>query len=283
VIGKLVETLKQTIIGALATSRQQDDRFRLLYDDLLVSQQIAKYGEKYIAKHTTHLFSQTYEDAVVAEIFSRIGTKSKTFVEIGVEDGSENTTRLLLMLGWKGLWIEGNPTHAASIRRNFSTFIDSGQLKVVNSFVETDNVQSLIDQAGLGAEIDYLSVDIDQNTSHVFRAIKTKARVACIEYNAHFPPSIDYEVPYRVGAVWDAGNWYGGSLKTIVRIASERKMSLVGCDLMGVNAYFVQSSLTGSLFPKPYTSEHHYQPPRFSYVGGARGHRRSSPSSLNVK
>jgi len=250
-------------------------------EEQLLKDQLNKYGPNFVAKHNTHMFSQSYEDSAIAEIFSRIGTTTKTFIEIGVEDGSENTTRMLLMLGWTGLWIEGNEKHFQTIQKTFAQQIRTGQLKVVNAFVEPNNIQSIIDKAELGSSIDYLSVDIDQNTSHVFRAITTRARVACVEYNAHFPPTTEYEVPYRIGSVCDGSNWFGASLKTLAAIAELKRYVLVGCDLMGLNAYFVQASLTKNHFPKPFTAEHHFQPPRYVFVRGQRGHKRARPEEIN--
>jgi hypothetical protein len=141
-----------------------------------------------------------------------------------------------------------------------------------------DNVQSLVESAGFGAEVDFLSIDIDLHTSHVFRALAIHPRAACIEYNAHLPPMIDYEVPYVEGEMWDGSNYFGASLKSLEMIASLKKLSLVGCDLHGVNAYFVQDAITGELFAKPFTAEHHYQPPRYQFVRGPRGHRRQEPT-----
>ncbi len=251
----------------------------LAYEDELLAQQIARFGPAFVAKHNAHLFSQTYEDAAISEIFARIGTTSKTFVEIGVEDGSENTTRLLLMLGWRGLWIEADPRHAEAVRRNFAREIAEGQLQFVAEIAAPDNVQSLIDRAGFGDMVDFMSIDVDLHTSHLLRAMRTRSRAACVEYNAHFPPAVDYETPYVAGAFWDGSNLFGASLKALERIAAEKGMALVGCDLLGVNAYFVASELTGELFPRPFTAEHHYQPARYQLVRGQRGHRRKQPGA----
>jgi len=57
--------------------------------------------------HGAQYWSQNYEDGMIAEIFRRIGTVNKTFLEIGVGDGSENNTTALLAAGWNGWWIEG--------------------------------------------------------------------------------------------------------------------------------------------------------------------------------
>jgi hypothetical protein len=265
----------QRSLAELAVRVERSNRIQALaYEDFILEQQLRKFGNKYIARHNTHVFSQAYEDTAISEIFARIGSGNKTFVEIGVENGAENTTRLLLALGWRGLWIEGNETFAESARRNFRKEIACGQLQVVMAMVEPDNVQQLLEAAGFGSGVDFLSLDIDQHTSHVFRALKLTARAACIEYNAHFPPAVDFEVPYVQGAAWDGSNWFGASLKTISAIAEKKDMVLVGCDLAGTNCYLVHKDQAGDLFPEPFTAEHHYQPPRFDFIRSSRGHSR---------
>src|SRR5512135_8523 len=54
------------------------------------------------------VYSQNGEDGAVAEIFRRIGTTDKFFVEIGVGDGLENNTVNLLSEGWRGVWVDGD-------------------------------------------------------------------------------------------------------------------------------------------------------------------------------
>jgi hypothetical protein len=42
--------------------------------------------------------------------------------------------------------------------------------------------------------------------------------------------------------------------------------SLVGCDLGGTNAFFVRNDLLGDKFAAPFTSENHYEPPRYFLI-----------------
>ena len=181
------------------------------------------------------------------------------------------------MLGWRGLWIEAEKHNCHKIREGFATEISNGQLRLVEGMATIENIQSLIDAAELGPIVDYLGIDIDLHTSHIFRAIQTRPRAACIEYNAHFPPTIEYESRYEKDAFWGGSNVFGASLRTLEMIGREKELSLVGCDLHGVNAYFVASDLTGERFVEPFTAENHYQPARYPFVRGQRGHRRMLP------
>ena len=52
-------------------------------------------------------FSQSDEDGITLEIIRRIGLKTGTFLELGVGDGLENNTLVLLSVGWRGAWFGG--------------------------------------------------------------------------------------------------------------------------------------------------------------------------------
>ena len=54
------------------------------------------------------VFSQVGEDGIIQAAFQCMGTTSKYFVEFGVEDGSQCSTRLLRERhGWTGRWVSG--------------------------------------------------------------------------------------------------------------------------------------------------------------------------------
>lgn len=215
----------------------------------------------------TQIYSQTSEDALIADIFSRIGERDRFFVEFGIEDGTENTTRWLLEQGWRGIWVEGS---AASVERASTIFaeaISEQRLTIVQGMAGPDNANDLLANANAPDFFDYLSVDIDHNTSHVWGALRARARVCCVEYNAALPPGADIVVPYRADHGWDGTNWFGASLKALERIGALKGMSLVGCDFAGVNAYFVDQQEAKGAFSEPFTAEAKYQPPRYHLVG----------------
>lgn len=215
---------------------------------------------------STHVSSQTYEDALIAEIVGLIGAGGRRFVEIGVENGLQNTTRFLLEQGWQGLWLEGDPGSAAAARVLFKEFVDDGALTIVEGLVTCKNVNDLVREVGFSTGVDYLSIDVDFNTPHIWEALALPCRFACIEYNASIPPTVDLVVPYDPEGRWDGTNWFGGSLKSLERIGREKGMSLVGCDFTGVNAFFVRGDLLTDKFDPPFTAEAHYEPPRYELI-----------------
>ncbi len=228
------------------------------------------------------VYSQNGEDGVIAEIFARIGSGDRSFVEIGIESGQQNNTRLLLEQGWRGIWIDGASEGVAFARRTFEEWIRSGALTVVEALVTKDNIEAVLDQVGAPPRVDLLSLDVDQNTGHLWKALRRRSRVACLEYNANLPPSLGLQVEYRPELAWDGTSWYGASLKALEEVAADKDMNLVGCELMGVNAFVVDRDEAQGNFRAPFTAEEHYEPPRYER-GPAAGLGLGHPPSTRAR
>ena len=236
-----------------------------------------RYQEKLrLVRHGYKVHSQSDEDGIIAEIFKRIGTKNKTFVEFGVEHGIECNTLWLLMQGWAGLWIDGGASNCKRIQKTHSHFTQSGQLKLANTFITKDNIDGLLIRHFSGpdaSEIDLLSIDIDFNDYWVWQAITSvKPRVVVIEYNASWPPPAAITVPYMPNAQWKSTNYFGASLGALAKLGSSKGYSLVGCCLSGVNAFFVRDDLVKGKFLMPGSAEDHYEPPRYFLTHRPNGH-----------
>jgi hypothetical protein len=237
--------------------------------DLLFAISIAegRYSDPLsLSRHHARVYSQSGEDGIIAEIFRRIGTRTRYFVEIGSGDGLENNTRLLLEQGWRGIWLDGGKEGTDQAEHLFGEFVSSGALTVVNAFIDGANIDALLDGAGAPSQFDFLSLDIDQNTSYVWRALRRRARVACIEYNASLPAATALEVPYDPGGFWDGTSWFGASLKALELIGVKKNMRLVGCDLLGFNAFFVDGEESPGRFRAPFTAESHWEPARYRVI-----------------
>jgi len=211
-------------------------------------------------------YSQHDEDGMINEIFQRIGVSNKTFLEFGVGDGTENNTLYLLLAGWRGLWIDGNDKNAASINQKFFSFIQSDKLKFQHRFVDRNSINEIIEKGKLSGEIDLLSIDIDGNDYWVWEALaQVQPRVVVVEYNAVFRPPIAIVTDYDKQFLWDGTSHYGASLKALELLASKKGYVLVGCSLLGINAFFVRRDLVADKFCDPFTAENHFEPPRFGF------------------
>jgi hypothetical protein len=227
-----------------------------------------RYKEpKRLGAHEFQMFSQSGADGIVAEIFRRIGRTDSTFVEFGVGNGLENNTTALLLQGWSGVWIEASKRNNREIQRELRPLIDDRKLTVLAQFVTRDNIVDLLESCGLPHELDLVSIDIDGNDYWVWEALLSRyaPRVVVVEYNALLGPSapwvMEYNPTHARGRVI-VTSYQGASLKALEMLGAREGYSLVGCDFLGVNAFFVRDDLLGDGFCAPYTSENHFEPDR---------------------
>jgi hypothetical protein len=238
---------------------------------LLASPRYAAPGN--LARFGHQVFSQHGEDGIIAEIFRRIGVTTRTFAECGVGNGLENNTAYLLLQGWRGAWLDGSEKLIAAIRATFARQIDQGRLSLARALVTAENVEQVFAAAGVQLDVDLLSLDIDRNTYWVWEALAIRPRVVVIEYNAVFPPGMDWAIEYRAERAWNGTMYFGASLTAFARLGRQKGYALVGCSLNGVNAFFVREDLCGDRFDSPFTSEHHFEPARY-FLNRRIGHPR---------
>ncbi|MCL1946871.1 MAG: hypothetical protein FWF51_06960 [Chitinivibrionia bacterium] len=226
----------------------------------------------YLERFGFKVYSENDEDGIIEEIFNRIKTVSKTFVEFGVQNGLVSNGHYLLHKGWKGLWIEAKGKSVNEIRRLFKKPIDDKRLTIINSFITKDNINNIIEEKGkISGEIDLLSIDIDGNDYWVWEAIKcVSPRVVVIEYNAKFPPNFEWVMEYDLNHIWQRDDKQGASLKSLELLGSKLGYQLVATNVRGVNAFFVKQNLANDLFFKPPVAEKLYNPTRWTmqYISG---------------
>jgi len=248
---RLLETA--AMMQALESVKASDPRFA-------DPQRLLKYGAQY--------WSQNYEDGMIAEIFRRIQPQSKTFLEIGVGDGSENNTTLLLSQGWRGWWMDGSAYCCERIRSRLAEMPAlASRLTLREAFISPEIIAKMLKEMGVPREVDLFSLDIDLDTYHIWAALpEFKPRVVVVEYNAGIPPEQSWIHPWKPDRTWAYDQAFGASLKAFELLGRKHGYSLVGCDLTGLNAFFVRDDLVGNHFSKPFTSENHYVPPRYNFT-----------------
>lgn len=259
-IQQMMGNLRRSM-NALQASRLPDFRLdnHARYQD---SQRLLRYQSQ--------ICSQNGEDGIIHEIFCRVGTTNRMFAEVGVGTGCENNTAFLLSQGWNGFWIDGADTFLKALENRVDLL--NGCLKWLVSYVSGENIAGLFAQLGVPAEFDLLSLDIDQNTYYAWEGLQHfRPRVVVIEYNSALPPDIDWKVRHISDRLWNGTQNFGASLKALENLGRRLGYSLVGCEFIGVNAFFVRDDLLADRFAKPFTSENHYEPPRYS-IAHRRGH-----------
>lgn len=210
------------------------------------------------------VYSQNDEDGIINEIFNRIGTTNKKFIEIGIENGSECNSHLLLDTGWSGLWIEGNSEQRNLTEDTFKKYFQSNKISLVNAFITKDNINNILEENTDTPDLDLFSLDIDGNDWYVMKSIleakKINPRVIILEYNPLIPPSVnqddfstDFIMEYDENWHWPNSehpiDYYGASLSAFYHLLKEYDYQLVGTCTMGVNAFFVKKELTEDKFP----------------------------------
>ena len=205
------------------------------------------------------VFSQTDEDGIINEIFNRIGATNKQFLEFGADTKFNNTT-YLLMKGWKGVWLESSEKKVNNIKKKYSLLIKNDKLKIHKKTITASNVNKEIKSLNLNKFIDLLSLDIDGNELYVLNKLKTiSPRVIVVEYNAKFPPPIRKCIKYDPKFIWKYDDYFGSSLQLLEDNLKNFGYVLVGCNILGVNAFFIKKKLVKNKFPKNTTAKFHYQ------------------------
>lgn len=219
------------------------------------------------------VFSQVDEDGILQAIFQRIGTKSRTFIEIGCGDGLENNTHFLALSGWRGAWIDAD---AGNISRINAALPPSDRLLIRQELVTRDNIDELVQglASSLGVDpddLDLVSMDIDGNDLHVIERLRSRPRALVVEYNGRYPPPTQVTVSYDANHRWHGDDYMGASLAAFVEILKDRSYRLVACSIGGANAFFVREDQLGDLAAP--SIETVYQPARPYLIYRRAGHR----------
>ena len=198
--------------------------------------------------------SQGGEDGVLEELFSRLGTTDRSYVEFGCGDGLQCNTTQLRRRGWRGLLMDGVAAPAAP------------DAEIHAHWITAENIEALLDQHGVPREPDLLSIDVDGNDWWIWRAIGRRPRVVVVEYNANLAADRALTMPYDPQHRWDGSDFYGASLLALARLGQQKGYTLVYCTQAGVNAFFVRDDLLPEATPRV-EPQALYRPPNYWYRG----------------
>jgi hypothetical protein len=187
--------------------------------------------------HVRNKHSQFGEDGVIARIFDVVGTTTRVCCEFGAWDGYHlSNTRALIDEGWRAVLIEADPERCAAIEARREAGVVA-----IQAIVDDDrsSLDRLLAEAGVTEELDFLSIDIDGADYYIFRSLRVRPRVICVEVPGGQPP-VGPEVPREI-AMRDVGQ----PMSLFVEAARKLGYRLIGYTS---NAFFLRNDVSG--FPE---------------------------------
>jgi hypothetical protein len=193
------------------------------------------------------VLSQNGEDGIIDYLLDAVGVGPGVFIEFGFMDMECNCLHLAFARDFQGLLMDGS-ARGCQHARDAYRWLGKPRIRVANAFVTAENLDDLIAQQGFSGEIDVLSIDVDGVDYWLWEGLEVvRPRIVAIEYNASMGDDRAITVPYEPAFVrWnkhDSGLYHGVSLLALERLGEHKGYRLVGCDSMGVNAFFVRKDL----------------------------------------
>ena len=223
-----------------------------------------------LSKYEKKIYSQNGEDGITIKLIETIYTNpnNKYYVEFGVESGSECNTRILReKYNWDGLLMDGsNENNSINLRKEFIT---------------RENIIYLFKKYKVPKYINLLCIDLDFNDHYILKKILPEYRTDIIicEYNSSHKPQENKVVKYDANYMWDGTNYFGASLLAFQKLLNKYNYSLVYCDKMGVNCFFIHNDIIRMynlkfkninncklLYNPPYGGGHIQDPKNRTYV-----------------
>lgn len=185
------------------------------------------------------VYSQHGQDGVLKKIFECIGTTNKQFVEFGscgMKTGQGNTIYLRENFGWTGLLMDGSEhPYGIHAKKDYDVKIH---------FVKASNINYLLQKYNVPKEVDFLSIDIDGQDWHVWKAIDDtlfRPRVICIETSWDMFGDRDLVMKPDEAYVWDGSHLSGASLLALQRLGNSKGYTLVS--MVGADGIFLRSDI----------------------------------------
>jgi len=188
----------------------------------------------WLDEHARSVYSQNGEDGIIAHIFSVIGHESHLFIEFGFSVPECNSWRLVEEEGFGGLFIDKHPLAV--------TWADN--VRMIQRHLTVENIEDVL--SSMPVKIDLLSIDVDGNDYWLWKAIeRTSPRLVVIEFNKALGPDVSVTIPYDPDFSWACGSYFGASLRALARLGKRKGFKLIGCEPVGVNAFFLRDDIDG--------------------------------------
>lgn len=189
------------------------------------------------------VFSQHGEDGILDFLLKKLNIEKPKFIEIGVGDYTECNTRFLFETrSAKGLVIDCLKDLEKEISKNLKLW--KGDLKIVETYVNSENIIEILQKYNFDNKIDLFSLDIDGIDYWILKSLPNNfSNIAVIEYNPIFGHTHEITVPnykeFNRSLYHHSNLCFGMSLKALINIMDEKNFYFLGSNLRRNNAFFV--------------------------------------------
>jgi hypothetical protein len=189
------------------------------------------------------IFTYHGEDGIIQYLLSQLQQVPQNFADIGSGDCiKSNCATLALHYNWKGIFIDKDEAQLAVGKQFYSRQLkDAAGLRFIEAEVKTENINDLLEKAGLTGSVGVLSIDIDGNDFWIWKAIeKIQPEVVVVEAKVEFGLR-SVAVPYGPSNHHSAEPLYNGaSVEAFRKLGLSKGYKLAGANKQGYNLFFVK-------------------------------------------
>ena len=240
----------------------------------------------WLLDYQANVFSQAGEDGVIEKVLELLPDKNNWCVEFGAWDGIlySNTRNLVVNKKYSAILIESDQEKFKDLQSNYSQYASVLTVNRYVGFNNHDQLDLILKSTPIPRDFDFLSIDIDGNDYHVWRATENyQPKVVCVEFNPTIPTEVDF-----VQAADKRVN-QGSSLIALTELGREKGYELIA--VLPFNAIFVKREY----FPvfeisdnRPSTLRTHTQAITYMFSGYdgriiLRGHRRNDWHGIEIR
>jgi len=187
-------------------------------------------------------------------------TENKNFIELGFHFRQFNTVGLIEN-NYSGKLIDSAKYDFLNIiLMRLITKLIKKDVKVVNKFINLENINEVFDNEKLG----FLSIDIDGNDYWILSKILENniiPEVLIVEYNVSFldhPITIPYKKDFNMFKEHSSHCYHGASLVAFDKLTKKYDYALIK-SIAGTNAIFIQKKLLNKTSQKQYEPHEVFQ------------------------
>jgi hypothetical protein len=193
-----------------------------------------------------NVFTTHNEDGILQYILNNVETPGRFFIDIGSNDCiNSNCANLAFHHQWNGIFIDGNNRLIERGKHIYSSFFQSkiNGFQFINSIVRPATINTFLENLSTPPQIDLLSIDLDGNDYHIWKAIEVIqptiviAEVQVEKGMQEFIPEYD-----EVFEQYEAAVPKGASPLSMIQLAASKGYELAATNTEGFNLFFVKKS-----------------------------------------